>query len=927
MSMNMAKAFLAAIIFASFGFFAERTHAGAAPTINWTWPQAGTTVHKAAGSSLTLQVSASTSSAAPTKYQWLKNGLAITGATTAVYTVSNLSTGGAAESSAQYSVRVYNKFGSKTSGASTVVVGYAPTINWTWPQAGTTVSKTVGSALAVQVSANSSRAMSYQWIKDAVAISGATTTPCTITSSVQPAHAGKYQVIVSNAFGSVTSGASTVEVGSVPSLVSFNPSSATTKNVGESITFSVTASGSDPLSYQWYKESSPIQGANSASYSIASLALSDSARYSVTVSNPYGNFNASVSLSVQNAPAPSPSPSPSPVAAITNYSQIAAIAKPNYSKMSDSNYVIAMSTQEADRKFFQGDSAVQDGRLYYVDGAKGNDANSGSVLAPFKTISKAIRMLSSANLGTASKFNVIINGGIYREMVDFGTSALAGTSIPVVLQGAAGQTVLIKGSDVVTGWTGLGNGLFSVSRATVTEQVFVDNRMLQQVKGTVFGGYTGYPNYKDAMIAWAAVDAVVNGVRTTTIDPASLGDYQFYQNGSTLYIKLPSSVTSLASGIVEVSARDFVLTTNGVSNITIRNLNFEHSNTTAYRAHAQGAIMLYNGNNLTVDRVSVAFMDGTCISSSGWDTAAGTPAQVYSHTIKNSDISFCGHIGISGAGTNNALVQSNSVSFNNVRGFNNNWASGGMKFAGGGGLVNSVVSDNDIFRNYGDGYWCDFCLTGGNTITGNRIYYNEKYGVHLEVNRANTFSGNYVYGNSAHGLYIRESINQTFDGNFILWHQGYGLSIADVWSQTNGVPDSRCYGKLGARVSGNTVTNNKIAFGNMSGANATNLLQLDWHFESNVSNYNTYINKAGFPWQFYSIVGTASGAYSPYSTVQQNLLGWQSATKLDMNSVKYEKDPTTVILPGDSQTLQQKILNKEPIPANAIEQYFIQMMQ
>ena len=63
-----------------------------------------------------------------------------------------------------------------------------------------------------------------------------------------------------------------------------------TVTAGQAATFSVVASGSMPLSYQWQKGTAQISGATSASYTTSPTAASDSgSQYSVVVSNPAGN--------------------------------------------------------------------------------------------------------------------------------------------------------------------------------------------------------------------------------------------------------------------------------------------------------------------------------------------------------------------------------------------------------------------------------------------------------------------------------------------------------------------------------------------------------------------------------------------------------------------------------------------------------------
>ncbi len=66
---------------------------------------------------------------------------------------------------------------------------------------------------------------------------------------------------------------------------------------------SVSATGTAPLTYQWYKNGSAISGANTASYSIASSKFADSGEYWVVVSNNVSSLkSASFNVSVLAAP-------------------------------------------------------------------------------------------------------------------------------------------------------------------------------------------------------------------------------------------------------------------------------------------------------------------------------------------------------------------------------------------------------------------------------------------------------------------------------------------------------------------------------------------------------------------------------------------------------------------------------------------------
>ena len=87
--------------------------------------------------------------------------------------------------------------------------------------------------------------------------------------------------------------------GSEPPPVSTTPSITTqpanqTVNVGQTATFSVTANGTAPLSYQWQKGGVAISGATSASYTTPATQSSDNGTtFTVTVTNAAGSVSSS----------------------------------------------------------------------------------------------------------------------------------------------------------------------------------------------------------------------------------------------------------------------------------------------------------------------------------------------------------------------------------------------------------------------------------------------------------------------------------------------------------------------------------------------------------------------------------------------------------------------------------------------------------
>lgn len=82
--------------------------------------------------------------------------------------------------------------------------------------------------------------------------------------------------------------------------------SAQTVTVGQSASFSVVASGTAPLNYQWRKDGANVQGATSAMFSIASVAMADAGAYTVMVSNSAGSATSSAAMLTVSQPPQAP---------------------------------------------------------------------------------------------------------------------------------------------------------------------------------------------------------------------------------------------------------------------------------------------------------------------------------------------------------------------------------------------------------------------------------------------------------------------------------------------------------------------------------------------------------------------------------------------------------------------------------------------
>lgn len=244
-----------------------------------------------AGAPWTLSVQAS--GTAPLVYQWFRGGTPLSGATASTLQASAAAAGDAGS----YTVQVANAYGTVTSSAAVLTVIIPPTIQA--QPLSTNIPQ--GAALNLAIQAAGSTPLQYQWFKNGVPLGGATSASLQI-SSVQASDAGNYFGVVSNPAGSVTSVVATVSV-ILPPSITVQPAGKTLL-VGAVLNLSVTATGTDPLQYQWFKNGISIAGATSASYQIASVQLTDAADYSVSVTNPAGSVTSGYATVIVNRPPP-----------------------------------------------------------------------------------------------------------------------------------------------------------------------------------------------------------------------------------------------------------------------------------------------------------------------------------------------------------------------------------------------------------------------------------------------------------------------------------------------------------------------------------------------------------------------------------------------------------------------------------------------
>jgi uncharacterized delta-60 repeat protein len=230
-----------------------------------------------------VSFSVSATGTPPLSYQWLKGSSPITGATDSSYSIVSVALG----DSGSYSVVVTDNAGSTQSAPATLTV--YPPVHVTSGPLDQTVP--VGSSAVFNVTAVGRPPLSYQWLKGGSPIAGATDSTYSIAPTALT-DSGVYAVVVTNLDGSAPSRPSATLTVYPPLQITSGPVDQTVP-VGRTASFSVTASGAAPLTYQWYYQHGSsklaLSGQTNAFLTLSNVQPSQATNYTVYVWDSYNH--------------------------------------------------------------------------------------------------------------------------------------------------------------------------------------------------------------------------------------------------------------------------------------------------------------------------------------------------------------------------------------------------------------------------------------------------------------------------------------------------------------------------------------------------------------------------------------------------------------------------------------------------------------
>lgn len=215
----------------------------------------------------------------PLNYQWYFNGGILRAATNSSLTLTNISS----FDSGRYFVVITNGYGTLGSATVRLEVNYPPAVTNTPDY----LALPAGTNWILRAFATGTPPLCYQWQFEGDNLAGMTNRSL-VLGNVQPASAGRYEIVVSNAFGIVTNLACNLAVTDFPPVIYRQPDSREFR-VGSMVILNALAFGSSPIEYQWYRNADKLPGATNSAFTLTSAQATDAGDYRVIVSNPLGS--------------------------------------------------------------------------------------------------------------------------------------------------------------------------------------------------------------------------------------------------------------------------------------------------------------------------------------------------------------------------------------------------------------------------------------------------------------------------------------------------------------------------------------------------------------------------------------------------------------------------------------------------------------
>jgi alpha-N-arabinofuranosidase len=387
-------------------------------------------------------------------------------------------------------------------------------------------------------------------------------------------------------------------------------------------------------------------------------------------------------------------------------------------------------------------SSCQQPVMEYHVSKSGDNGNNGSVDAPFLTIGKAAEMAMPGDV-------ITVHEGMYREEVN---PPRGGTSDKrrITYRAAPGETVEIRGSEIVTGWTEKQNGVWITE---VDNGIFGDfNPFADEVQGDWFN-----PMGRKHHTGCVYIDGEWLFEAATEEDLEKPGGKTWYAivGDSTTLVMANFGEMDPNKHLTEINVRQTVFYPRKpfVNYITVKGFNMRHAAPpwAPPTAEQMGLIGTHWSKGWIIEdnEISHSINAGITLGKYGdeFDNLAPT-AEAYlhsidrarqhgwnrdsvgSHIVRNNEISWCEQAGMVGSmGASFSQVTGNYIHHIHTQRRFGGAEMAAIKFHA---PIDMLIKDNRIHDGF-MGIWLDW-MTQGTRVTGNLLYRNTAHDIYLEVN-------------------------------------------------------------------------------------------------------------------------------------------------------------------------------------------------
>ena len=400
-------------------------------------------------------------------------------------------------------------------------------------------------------------------------------------------------------------------------------------------------------------------------------------------------------------------------------------------------------------------------REYHV-AKTGSDTGPGTEAAPFMTISAAAEAAQPGD-------TITVHAGTYRERIN---PPRGGTSEDrrIIYQAAEGETVVIRGSEIVTGWEHWRDDVWTRG---LPDEFFGDfNPYRDRIRGDWFKGkgrdhHTGavYLNGEwlvEAPSMESLFDPMENARRimisaTETMEVGPIWYAMQKENSINLIAQFPGVDPNEEQVEINVRQTVFYPDRPGMDYITVKGFTLQHAATPWAPPTAEqiGLIGTHWSKGWIIEnnRISHSICTGISLGKYGdeWDNTSEESAEGYnetiaralengwnretvgSHIVRNNTISHCEQAGIVGSlGAIFSTITGNTIHDIHVRRLFTGHEMAGIKLHG---AIDVEISDNHIHNSF-RALWLDW-MTQGGRVTGNLMH--DNWGITVSGGRGEDF--------------------------------------------------------------------------------------------------------------------------------------------------------------------------------------------